>query len=104
MPGSPESAIARGKPRSTSARACSNQAGEVFYPTLRATRQMVETGEPAFQAVFGTVWEEHLRWDDQQVREILGVVRRAIPGHGACCWSRRWSRRPTSQAASSWTC
>jgi hypothetical protein len=37
--------------------------GEGGYPALGATRQMVQTGEPAFQLVFGAVWEEHLAGD-----------------------------------------
>jgi SAM-dependent methyltransferase len=34
--------------------------GEHFYPTLGETLRLVETGEPAFDAVFGVAWDEHL--------------------------------------------
>lgn len=37
--------------------------GEGAYPALGATRRMVQTGEPAFQAVLGAVWEEQLARD-----------------------------------------
>jgi O-methyltransferase domain/Dimerisation domain len=37
--------------------------GEGAYPVLGAARRMVQTGEPAFEIVFGAVWEERLARD-----------------------------------------
>lgn len=39
--------------------------GDSAYPALGATRRMVQTGEPAFELVFGSVWEQHLACDPQ---------------------------------------
>jgi O-methyltransferase/methyltransferase family protein len=43
-----------------SLRAFALEAGEVSYPTLGEILWMVQTGRPAFETVFGAVWEEHL--------------------------------------------
>jgi hypothetical protein len=55
---SPRSELLRDEPGSL--RAFALYAGETAYPALGATRRMVQTGEPAFELVFGAVWEQHL--------------------------------------------
>jgi hypothetical protein len=37
--------------------------GEDAYPAMGATRRMVQTGQPAFDLVYGAVWEERLARD-----------------------------------------
>ena len=69
---SPLSELLREGP--TSLHALALQAGELFYPTLGATRQMVQTGEPAFQSVFEAVWEELLARDPQARDRFNAVV------------------------------
>lgn len=41
-------------------RALAVEVGEAVYPALGATRRMIETGQPAFEVVYGVVFEEHL--------------------------------------------
>lgn len=60
---SPLSELLRQAPGSL--RAFALAVGEGTYPALGATRQMVQTGQPAFEVVFGAVWEEHLARDPQ---------------------------------------
>jgi hypothetical protein len=48
--------------------------GECAYPALGATRAMVQTGQPAFDLVFGAVWEEHLARDPAARTRVSDVV------------------------------
>ncbi len=57
-----------------SLRALALVAGEVAYPALAATRRMVRTGEPAFELVFGAVWEEHLARDPAASKRFRRLV------------------------------
>ena len=57
--------------------------GAGAYPALAATRQMVQTGRPAFEIAFGAVWEEHLARDPaarKRVNDLAAARGQAVAG------------------------
>jgi O-methyltransferase domain/Dimerisation domain len=67
-----------------SLRALAVSAGKDAYPALVATRQMVQSGQPAFEEVFGAVWEEQLTRDPQAHRRCnrLAAALADLPWQG----------------------
>jgi hypothetical protein len=49
--------------------------GEVGHPAMGAIARMIQTGEPAFNLVFGAVWEEHLATEPTPARGSTGSSR-----------------------------
>jgi len=57
-----------------SLRALAVAVGEGGYPALGATRRMIQTGQPAFEVVFGAVSEERLARDPAASRRFNRLV------------------------------
>jgi hypothetical protein len=90
---SPLSELLREVPGSL--RALALQAGELSYPTMGETLQMVQTGEPAFEAVFGAVLEEHLARDPQARARFDGAVAAGKAALAELLATRAWSGTET---------
>jgi hypothetical protein len=78
-----------------SLRALAVTVGESAYPALGATRRMVQTGEPAFELVFGAVWEEHLATEPQARALFNRVVTARREALGASLAGQAWRGQET---------
>jgi hypothetical protein len=78
-----------------SLRALALQVGEVGYPAMGAAVRMIQTGEPAFNLVFGAVWEEHLAIDPHaraRFNRLVAARKELLADH---LLDHRWTGRET---------
>jgi hypothetical protein len=69
--------------------------GEVGHPAMGATSRMIQTGEPAFNLVFGAVWEEHLATEPHactRFNRLVAARKELLADHLA---DHRWTSQET---------